>query len=88
VLVLFFKTNFMARNSKNNKAPKGGPRDNSIKDPEQWTTGGEQMTGAQRSYLNTLAQEAGEEVEGDLSKADASRKIDELQEKTGRGINH
>jgi hypothetical protein len=78
----------MARNNKNNKAPKGAPRDNSIKDPEQWKTGDEEMTGAQRSYLNTLAQEAGENVDADLSKADASKKIDELQEKTGRGIDH
>ena len=55
------------------------------KDPEAWTTGDEPMTGAQRSYLETLAREAGEEVPDDLSKADASRKIDELQEETGRG---
>jgi hypothetical protein len=58
---------------------------NTIKDPADWKTGDEPMTGAQRSYLNTLASEAGEKVEEDLSKADASRKIDELQEKTGRG---
>ena len=56
-----------------------------IKDPEQWTTGDEPMTGAQESYLHTLAREAGEEVEDDLTKAEASEKIDELQEKTGRG---
>jgi hypothetical protein len=59
---------------------------NTVKDPEQWTTGDEPMTGAQRSYLTTLAQEAGEEVEEGLSKADASRRIDELQQKTGRGL--
>jgi len=58
---------------------------NTIKDPEDWTTGDEPMTGAQRSYLHTLAEEAGEEVQDDLSKADASRKIDELQDRTGRG---
>ncbi|HEY0067715.1 MAG TPA: DUF3072 domain-containing protein [Flavisolibacter sp.] len=58
---------------------------NTIKDPADWKTGDEPMTGAQRSYLNTLASEAGEQVEEDLTKADASRKIDELQEKTGRG---
>ena len=61
------------------------PGSNTIKDPDQWKTGDEPMTGAQRSYLSTLASEAGEEVEGDLTKADASKKIDELQEKTGRG---
>jgi hypothetical protein len=43
------------------------------------------MTGAQRSYLHTLAEEAREEVPDDLTKAEASKKIDELQERTGRG---
>ncbi len=56
-----------------------------VKDPADWVTGEEPMTGAQESYLQTLATEAQEEVPEDLSKADASRKIDELQEKTGRG---
>ncbi len=58
---------------------------NRIKEPDDWTTGDEPMTGAQESYLNTLASEAGEEVEPDLSKAEASKRIDELQDKTGRG---
>ena len=58
---------------------------NRIKDPEQWTTGDEPMTGAQESYLHTLASEAGEEVEPDLTKAEASKRIDDLQDKTGRG---
>lgn len=56
-----------------------------IKDPSEWTTGEEPMTGPQESYLHTLAREAGEEVPPDLTKAEASQKIDELQEKTGRG---
>jgi hypothetical protein len=43
------------------------------------------MTGAQRSYLQTLASEAKETVGEDLTKAEASKKIDELQDKTGRG---
>lgn len=55
------------------------------KDPADWTTGDEPMTGPQRSYLQTLAQEAGEDVPDELSKADASKKIDELQSQTGRG---
>ncbi len=55
------------------------------KDPEEWTTGDEPMTGPQESYLHTLAQEAGEQVPGGLSKADASKLIDELQARTGRG---
>ena len=58
---------------------------NRIKDPAEWTTGDEPMTGAQESYLHTLATEAGEAVEPDLTKAEASEKIDQLQEKTGRG---
>ena len=73
----------MAR--KSNKQPDDQPDSNRIKDPGQWTTGDEPMTGAQESYLNTLASEAGEEVENDLTKAEASKRIDELQEKTGRG---
>ena len=58
---------------------------NMQKDPDRWVTGDEPMTGAQRSYLHTLAEEAHEEVDDDLTKAEASKKIDELQEKTGRG---
>jgi hypothetical protein len=56
-----------------------------IKDPAEWTTGDEPMTGAQESYLHTLAREAGEDVPADLTKAEASERIDQLQEKTGRG---
>lgn len=58
---------------------------NAIKDPAEWTTGAEPMTGAQRSYLKTLSDEAGEAFDENLSKADASKRIDELQQKTGRG---
>ncbi len=58
---------------------------NTIKDPDDWTTGDEPMTGAQRSYLHTLAEEAGEEASDDLTKAEASKRIEELQAKTGRG---
>ena len=58
---------------------------NMQKDPDRWVTGDEPMTGAQRSYIHTLAEEAHEQVEDDLTKAEASKKIDELQEKTGRG---
>jgi len=55
------------------------------KDSDDWTTGDEPMTGPQESYLATLAQEAGEEVPEDLTKAEASKRIDELQQETGRG---
>ncbi len=58
---------------------------NMIKDPDDWTTGKEPMTGAQRSYLHTLAEQAGEEVPEELSKAEASKLIDRLREETGRG---
>jgi hypothetical protein len=61
------------------------PGENPAKDPEEWTTGDEPMTGPQRSYLHTLAREAGEKVKDDLTKAEASERIDELQAKTGRG---
>ena len=58
---------------------------NTIKDPADWTTGDEPATGAQESYLHTLASEAHEDVPDELSKAEASQLIDELQDKTGRG---
>ncbi|ADT96774.1 MULTISPECIES: DUF3072 domain-containing protein [Mycolicibacterium] len=61
------------------------PRENAEKDTSQWVTGDEPMTGAQRSYLNTLAQEAGVEAPDDITKAEASDLIDELQQRTGRG---
>lgn len=58
---------------------------NTIKDPEDWTTGDEPMTGAQRSYLKTLSEEAKVPFDENLSKAEASKRIDELQQITGRG---
>lgn len=68
------------------QAPQGSIPDNTIKDPKDWTTGDEPMTGAQRSYLHTLAAEAHEQTPPDnITKAEASEKIDELQHKTGRG---
>jgi hypothetical protein len=53
------------------------------KDPEDWVTGDEPMTGAQASYLGTLARRTGEDVADDLTKAEASEKIDELRDKSG-----
>lgn len=61
------------------------PQETAEKDPENWVTGDEPMTGPQRSYLGTLAQEAGRDVPDDLTKAQASEAIDELQQATGRG---
>ncbi|GAA3719341.1 DUF3072 domain-containing protein [Sphingomonas cynarae] len=65
--------------------PKAEPFSNAEKDPDDWTTGDEPMTGAQASYLKTLSEEAHEEFDDSLSKADASKQIDALQAKTGRG---
>ncbi len=63
----------------------GGPRPTTTeKDPSDWVTGDEPMTGAQRSYLDTLAREAGEELSADMTKAEASEHIERLQERTGR----
>ena len=61
---------------------------NTEKDPDEWTTGGELMTGAQKSYLKTLSDEAGEEFNDNFTKAEASKRIDELQHKTGRGLHN
>ena len=69
--------------------PKTDPKDvsNQIKDPDQWTTGGEPMTGAQASYLKTLAEETKEPdaFDVDLDKAEASKRIDALRKEAGRG---
>ena len=65
--------------------PKTHPTSNAEKNPDDWTTGGEPMTGAQASYLKTLSEEAGEGFDDQLTKADASKRIDALQEETGRG---
>lgn len=72
------------KNADNTKQPITGS--NTIKDPDAWTTGDEPMTGAQLSYLKTLSDEAGEEVDEKLTKANASKRIEELQQKTGRGL--
>jgi hypothetical protein len=58
---------------------------NQLKDPDDWTTGDEEMTGAQASYLKTLSEEAHQQFNPNLTKAEASKRIEELQEETGRG---
>ena len=60
------------------------PQSNMEKDPKDWVTGDEPMTGAQRSYLKTLCEQAKVPFDETLSKADASRRIDELQQLSGR----
>lgn len=69
----------MSRSQPTDDRPEGA-----IKHPDDWKTGDDPATAAQRSYLETLATEAGEQVEDqDLTKAEASKRIDELREKTG-----
>ena len=70
------------------KAPDTAEPSNREKDPEDWVTGDETMTGAQASYLKTLCEEAGEQFDAHLTKAEASRRIHQLQAKTGRGRDH
>ncbi len=65
--------------------PQQAPHENPEKDRSEWVTGDEPMTGPQRSYLQTLAQEVGESVPDQLTKAEASELIDRLQERAGRG---
>jgi len=65
--------------------PKTHPVNNAVKDPEDWTTGDEPMTGAQASYLKTLCEQAGDDDGYDetLTKAEASQRIDALRERVG-----
>ena len=63
-------------------SPEAG--DSAVKDPSDWVTGDEPMTASQRSYLDTLAREAGEEISADLTKAEASEHIDRLQSSSDR----
>jgi len=71
--------------STNPKTDQTDQPSNAVKDPDDWTTGDEKMTGAQASYLKTLCEEAKEEFDDTLSKAEASKRIDALKGKTGRG---
>jgi hypothetical protein len=66
-------------------APK--PQDGAVKDPEDWVTGDEPMTDSQRSYLDTLARRAGEQVPANITKAEASEQIERLQQRTAPGVN-
>jgi len=80
------QTNFKEQNMTDKKTQETADESNTIKDPDNWTTGDEPMTGAQRSYLTTLSEEAKEEFDENLTKAEASKRIEELQQKTGRGL--
>lgn len=68
------------RNSTSSDTDQPGLR----RDPDEWKTGDEPMTDAQRSYLETLCRETGEDFDETLSKADASKRIDELRERSPR----
>ncbi len=78
----------MSTNPKDPNPNTSTPHTNAVKDPSEWTTGAETMTGAQASYLKTLCEEAGEPFDPSLSKAEASKMIDAMQSKTGRGRDH
>jgi hypothetical protein len=68
--------------------PKVEPRGNAEKNPDEWTTGDQPMTGAQASYLKTLCEEAGEAFDATLTKAEASKRIDEIAARTGQRRAH
>jgi hypothetical protein len=74
--------------SKTNTPLPSGLPSNAEKDPDDWVTGDESMTGAQASYLKTLCEEANEPFDESITKAEASRRIDAMQAKTGRGRTH
>jgi hypothetical protein len=65
--------------------PAADPGSNTVKDPDDWVSGGEPMTGAQASYLNTLSEQAHDApaFAEDLTKAEASKRIDCLREEAG-----
>ena len=65
--------------------PKTEPTDNAKKDPDEWISGDDPMTGAQASYLNTLCEQAGmpELFNDDLTKSEASKLIDEMRQQAG-----
>ena len=70
--------------SQHNPKTDPDPGSNTIKDPHDWTSGDEPMTGAQASYLKTLSEEAHQPFEEGMTKAEASIRIDELRARTGK----
>ena len=66
-------------------AASDGDHDPSLeKDPSEWVTGGDPITAAQKSYLDTLARQAGEEIPADITKGEASEQIERLRKETGK----
>ncbi|TWG19335.1 DUF3072 family protein [Micromonospora taraxaci] len=82
VLAHLFEERVMTMTDRDNQQ---ADQNAAIKDPDEWVTGDEPPTAAQESYLHTLAREANAEIPADLTKAEASKQIDELQAETGRG---
>jgi Protein of unknown function (DUF3072) len=78
---------FSGRRSVTVNNPKADPTDNAKKDPDEWLSGDDPMTGAQASYLKTLCEQAGtsEAFNEKLTKAEASKLIDEMRHKAGVG---
>jgi hypothetical protein len=66
-------------------SPDGGADPALQKDPSEWVSGDDPMTPAQKSYLDTLARQAGEQLPADLSKAEASEHIERLKSQLGSG---
>jgi Protein of unknown function (DUF3072) len=62
----------------------GADESNKVKDPDNWTSGDEPMTGAQASYLRTLSEETGEAFNDRITKAQAFKRIDELRARDPR----
>ena len=83
---LRWSANAFCRLRRGQKAAVVGSTPPAIKDPDDWVTGEERMTGAQASYLKTLSEEAHDDraFDSELTKAEASKRIDALKEKTGR----
>ena len=75
----------MSDDRERDTSPKQDPTQGNVaKDPQNWVTGDEPMTAAQASYLQTLCEETGEEMDPNLSKAEASKRIDELKKRDPR----
>lgn len=82
----------MARSNKQQRSARGenpklepNPPTNTEKEPDEWVSGDDPMTGAQASYLKTLSEEAGDPdaYDENLTKAEASKRIDALKQGLG-----
>jgi hypothetical protein len=78
------ETEMATKQSQNSLNQNQQSESNTVKNPDEWKTGDEPMTGAQRSYLKTLSDEANVPFEENLTKAEASKRIDELKQHSDR----